>query len=147
MGGKETRLFLDANVLFSIAYDPESRSAAVLALARKEKVPTFSSPYAIEEARRNLELKRPESLSKLKQLLRSVRVAPEAPVGLVQEVAVRHGVPAADAPILATAIRAHAHLVTGDRSHFGHLMGRRHLHLPIQVLSLSGAIHLLLGNK
>jgi len=41
------------------------------------------------------------------------------------ERAARQGLPAEDAPMLAAAIQAHADLlVTGDRTHFGHLYGQ-----------------------
>ena len=74
----------------------------------------------VEEARRNLD--DPEQQARLQALLRSVRVVPEArdrtlPQGiqLVEK----------DRPILLAAIAASAtHLITGDVTHFGPLLGQ-----------------------
>ena len=146
MGGKRLALFLDANILFSAAHDAQSRSAALFTLAKRRRAVTLmTSAYAEEEARRNLEAKRPEALPDLSDLLRTVRRVREAPTAMIRQVAAQHGVPAPDAPILAAAVEAGADLlVTGDRSHFGHLMDRRHPTLPIQVLSLKRTLRLLL---
>ncbi len=146
MGGKRLALFLDANILFSAAHDPESRSAALFTLAKQRPAVTLmTSAYATEEARRNLALKRPENLPTLKELLSRVRTVREAPIETVREAAVRHGIPAPDAPILAAALEARADiLVTGDVTHFGHLMDRRQAGLPIRVLRLRNTLRLLL---
>ena len=47
------RVFLDANILFSAAYRPTSR---LLQLWSLPDVELLTSPYAVEEARRNLDL-------------------------------------------------------------------------------------------
>ena len=144
MSGKRPALFLDANILFSAVHDPNSRSAALVALAKGGRATLLTSAYAREEARRNLELKRRESLLQFNRHLQSVRVVQEVPADVVQQVAVQHGVPIADAPILAAALQARAdYLVTGDVSHFGHLMDRRRPNLPVQFLSLRSALRLL----
>ena len=144
MGGKQPRFFLDANILFSAVHDPESRSAVLMAFAKQGRCALVSSSYAAEEARRNIELKRPRALVRFKQILRGVRLVQEAPADLVRRVALEQDLPAADAPILAAAFQARVeYLVTGDRSHFGHLMDRRHPTLPVQVLSLANTLALL----
>ena len=146
MGGKRLSFFLDANILFSAVHDPESRSAALIALAKQGRCALVSSSYASEEARRNIELKRPQALVRFRQILRWVRLVREAPSDLIRRVALEQDLPAADAPILAAALQARVeYLVTGDRSHFGHLMGQRNPTLPIQVLSLANALGLLLA--
>lgn len=137
-------LFLDANILFSAAHDPESRSAALITLAKPAAVELITSAYAKEEARRNLELKRPAALVEFSRLLRLIRTAQEAPLPLVEHVTRQYRLPDHDAPILAAAIHAKAeHLVTGDRTHFGHLMDRQTPGLAVQVFSLAKAFQLL----
>jgi len=118
-------LFLDANILFTAAHNPEGRSAALFRLARAGRCSLHTSPHALEEARRNLRVKRPEAVALLESLLEWVSLRPQAPATLV-EWALGQGLPLKDAPILASAVEARAHiLVTGDRTHFGSLYGRR----------------------
>lgn len=118
------RLFLDANVLFSAAHNPDGNSRALFLLARPARSQLVASRYAIEEAMRNLSLKYPERLLDLERLALELAVASE-PVPAAVEAAAASGLPPQDAPILATAIQAGAGaLVTGDRRHFGKLYGR-----------------------
>lgn len=118
------RLFLDANVLFSAAYSPEGRSAALFVLAGSGACSLASSRHAIDESVRNLALKAPQTLPAFDRLLKLLEVVPEAGPGIVAWAA-RHGLPASDAPILAAAVASQLDvLVTGDRTHFGHLFGR-----------------------
>ncbi len=56
------RLFLDANVLFTAAHNPEGKAAFVIELGGKGKWELYSSHYALEEARRNLVKKYPHRL-------------------------------------------------------------------------------------
>lgn len=115
------RLFLDANVLFAACWSPTGRSGLLLHLARAGEVELCSSPYALEEVRRNLELKRPEALADLDRSRHLVATVAEGSPALVS-MALRSGLPPEDAPILAAAVAAGADaLVTGDRTHFGHL--------------------------
>jgi len=117
------RLFLDANVLFTAAYSPEGRSAALFALAGSGVCSLVSSRHAIDEACRNLALKSPRSMPGIEQLVALLEVVPEAGPGTVAWAA-RQGLPPNDAPILAAAVAARVDLLaTGDRSHFGHLFG------------------------
>ncbi len=53
------RLFLDANVLFTAAHNPNGKAALVLELATVGLWQAVTSAYALEEARRNLERKCP----------------------------------------------------------------------------------------
>ena len=94
-------------------------------LAPRAKVLLLTSPHALEEARRNLEAKRPEALECLQRIRERVQTVPEAHMALVRK-ALAEGLPLKDAPILAAAWKAGAEaLVTGDRRHFWHLMGKR----------------------
>ena len=104
-------VFLDANMLFSAAYQVESN---FLKLWKIPHVQLVSSVYAADEARRNL--KRPDQSDRLEKLLRSLRLV-AAPGGKVPK---GINLPAKDAPILLAAMAANAtHLLTGDWKHFG----------------------------
>jgi uncharacterized protein len=115
------RLFLDANGLFSAAHNPDGRAAALVALARAGRCTLVTSPHALTEAGRNLQLKYPDRLAALSSLEETITVGLEAtPENAAW--ARDTGLPPDDAPILAAAVQARADLlVTGDRTHFGHL--------------------------
>jgi predicted nucleic acid-binding protein len=117
------RLFFDANVVFSAAYQDEGRAQAIAALARAGRCTLLASAHAVEEARRNLALKSTGYEARLERLLAAVSIVPEAPAALVAW-AGEQGLPPKDAPILAAAAHAQADLlVTGDSRDFGHLFG------------------------
>lgn len=119
------RVFLDANVLFSAAYRETGSMRAFFQLAAAGAWTLVSSRYAIEEARRNVRLRYPARADDLERQAADLEVCPE-PVPESVRHAAREGLPAKDAPILAAAVDAACHvLVTGDRSHFGPLYGRR----------------------
>ncbi len=118
------RLFLDANVLFSAAHSPHGRARALFTLARLKRCDLFSSPHAIEEAKRNLQLKYPDDSAELEELVSVLVVTSEAkPESVVW--ATDLSLPSEDAPILAAAVEAKVDLlVTGDRKHFGTMYGK-----------------------
>ena len=117
------RLFLDANVIFSAACSPTGRASALFRLAGVGRCALAASRHVVEEARRNLAVKADHRLDRLEELLEPVDVGPEAPPDVAAWAAAR-GLPANDAPVLAAAAVARADLlVTGDRTHFGHLLG------------------------
>ena len=119
------KLFLDANVIFSAAHREHGRSQDLVALARAGLCELLASAHALEEARRNLELKSAGFERRLDQALAQTVVVAEAPAALV-EWAQAQGLPLKDAPILAAAVHAQADLlVTGDSRDFGHLYGRK----------------------
>ncbi|MBW2195231.1 MAG: PIN domain-containing protein [Deltaproteobacteria bacterium] len=115
---KTDKVFLDANILFSVAYgshglerlwDCEKKGLCVL----------LASRYVIEEAKRNLI--DPEQLRKLQTHLSNVKVIIEpdpivkCPVDLPKE----------DQPVLTAAVSANAdYLLTGDMKHFGKYFGQ-----------------------
>ncbi|MFN3178972.1 MAG: PIN domain-containing protein [Thermus sp.] len=134
-------LFLDANVLFAAAWQ-EGRARSLFPLAKRAEAQLLTSPHALEEARRNLLLKRPETWPLFEELSLGVVLVPEAPARLVHQ-ALRQGLPPKDAPVLAAAWAAKADLlVTGDRKHFGPLMERKVR--GVWVLSLKEAWFVLL---
>jgi predicted nucleic acid-binding protein len=118
------RLFLDANVLFSAAHSPDGRARVLFTLTRLDRCDLLSSPHAIEEARRNLQLKYPDDLAELEELVSDLVVTSEAnPANVAWAIA--QSLPREDAPILAAAVEAKADLlVTGDRTHFGSMYGK-----------------------
>lgn len=112
------RLFLDANVLFSAAWRPESKLARLWHL---DGVRLITSGYAHEEARRNLpDTERRQRLADLASQLEFVSeaIAELLPAGII--------LPEKDRPMLRAALAAEAtHLLTGDRRDFGRYFGRR----------------------
>lgn len=113
------RIFLDANVLFSAAYKADSR---LRQLWHMSDVQLVSSEYAVEEARRNLELAKPANISELQSLLGRIEILPDAPTRMRLQLELADK----DKPILMVAVRVRAtHLLTGDVQHFGHLFGQR----------------------
>ena len=118
------KLFLDANVIFSAAYQAEGRAQHLVALAGAGRCTLVTSAHAIEEARRNLELKSRGFEARLAAALAVTGTVPEAP-GHVVAWAAGEGLPPKDAPILAAAAHCGAQiLVTGDARDFGPLYGR-----------------------
>jgi predicted nucleic acid-binding protein len=114
------RVFLDANVLYSAAYLELAGLTRLWSLHDSE---LLSSVYAIEEARRNLGMDRPEAVRRLERLLESVSTV-DAPQGLKLPETVR--LDPKDQPILLAAIYGNAdYLLTGDAGHFAHLYGKR----------------------
>ena len=117
------KLFLDANVIFSAAHREAGRAQDLIALARGGVCELLASAHAIEEAKRNLELKSTGFELRLEAAINMMTTVPEAPAALV-EWARAQGLPIKDAPILAAAVSAKADLlVTGDSRDFGHLFG------------------------
>lgn len=117
-----TRLFLDANVVFSAAISAQGRCRGLFRLVNGGYCRLITSPHALMEVERNLGVKHPQSLlvyqGELLPLLEKVR---ESPRELV-EWAMTLGLPLKDAPILGAAVAASADvLVTGDLRHFGNL--------------------------
>ena len=114
------RVFLDANVLYSAAY---MELAGLARLWSLDDVQLLSSAYAIEEARRNLTMDRPQAVPRLKRLLGSVSTV-DAPQGLRLPDTIR--LDPKDQPILLAAIHGRAeYLLTGDARHFDHLYGKQ----------------------
>jgi predicted nucleic acid-binding protein len=135
-------LFLDANVLFSAAHSPDGRARALFNLARLKRCDLFSSPHAIEEARRNIQLKYADDAPELEKLISDLVVTTEAKPESVAW-AIAQSLPSEDAPILAAAVEAKVDLlVTGDRTHFGQMYGKSRR--GVKIVSLAQALALLL---
>src|ERR1041385_5034231 len=111
------RLFLDANVLFSAAYQPGAR---LLQIWKLKNVVLCSSRYALAEADVNLDddvqRKRLTGLAEKLQFFEASQR--ELPRGI--------SLPEKDVPILLAAIAARAtHLLTGDARDFGLYFGKK----------------------
>ena len=118
------RVFLDANTLFSAAYRDRSELQVFFDLANAGVVDLRASAFAIEEGRRNMVLKRSDRIAAYESLVACLSLPPP-PASEHLAIAEEAGLPSKDAPILAAALAADADLlVTGDRTHFGHLYGR-----------------------
>jgi predicted nucleic acid-binding protein len=117
------RIFLDANILFSAAKtDGAVRRLLELLIAARHEC--WADGYVAEEARRNLAAKGPGSPSSLAALLSRIHVASTQAPGSASEAALR--LAEKDRPVLAAAVRLGCEaLVTGDRTHFGKLYGKK----------------------
>ena len=114
------RVFLDANILFTAAHNPGGKAALVIELGVQGYWQLFTSAYAIEEARRNLQRKFPQATGTLEQSLPALRLSSH-----------RQGMPqlprlsGKDQPIFQAAVACGAtHLLTGDLRDFGAFMNR-----------------------
>ena len=114
------RVFLDANVLFTAAHNPEGKAALLIELGVRGYWQLITSEYALEEAGRNLQRKFPQSAAKLEKMRPALRLSshhggiPRLP-----------GLAAKDQPIFQAALASRAtHLLTGDLRDFGPFMNR-----------------------
>ncbi len=134
------RVFLDANVIFSAAYRKSGSVRIFFDLADAGACELVSSGYAMDEPRRNIVARHPERIGDLASLLGRMSMCREpAPATLAW--AATHRLPPKDAPILAAAVESRCHLlVTGDRTDFGALFGRRLrgtvILLPVDAIGL-----------
>lgn len=111
------RLFLDANILFSAAYRPDSGLRRLWEIAG---VQLITSTYAEEEARRNLGTSVQHAT--LDELLRHIKVLLLQPGSSLLPAGLE--LPDNDRPILEAAIFSQAtHLLTGDMKAFGAYYG------------------------
>jgi predicted nucleic acid-binding protein len=112
------RLFLDANVLFSIAYGSRSLEKLQM-MARQGRCKLLASSYVVEEAARNLSY--PEQIARLNELVTDLEIMPEVD----PEVPCSIVLPEKDIPVFLAAVQARAtHLITGDLEHFGNYRGK-----------------------
>ena len=112
------KVFLDANVLFTAAHNSAGKAAFVIELAGEGHWEVVTSSFAIEKARRNLEIKFTEVTSEFEVLVGDVDVVP----GVFNE-ACPIDLPEKDVPIFLSAVGARCtHLLTGDLKDFGRFM-------------------------
>ncbi len=110
-------LFLDANVLFSAAYDSNAALRKFWAIPKESAILT-TSPYVVEEARRNLVEE--EKVRELEKLVKATSLVQQSAHRSDHPELAHVKLPDKDWPVLLAAISAKAtHLITGDRKHFG----------------------------
>lgn len=127
------RLFLDANILFTAARNPEGKAAFVIGCGAEGCWQVLSSIYAVEESRRNLERKSPEALLQLPDLLRHLELVTPSPTAPGPAI-----LPPKDRPIFQAAhTGAATHLLTGDLKDFGPLMNRPDLSFGITIQTVA----------
>lgn len=108
------RVFLDANALFSASNRSSNIARLIDWLLQEGEAVT--SDLAREEARRNLELKRPDWLPAFERLMSRIEQIPSVRFELAAVL------DEGDRPLLCAAIRGRCtHFATGDRPDFGHL--------------------------
>lgn len=128
------RLFLDACIVFSAAYNPSSPLRRMWALGDAR---LLASALVIEEARRNLAVLRPERFKDLGRLVTRLEIVDATLTKVPSEV---QRLPDKDRPILLAALAGRAtHFLTVDKKHFGFLFGKR----VEQVLILSPGEYLM----
>ena len=116
------RIFLDANILFSAAKS-DGAVRKLLHLLVEAGHECWVDGYVLEEARRNLAAKFPQGLAPLERLLERTHGAGAQSAGAALEASLE--LTEKDRPVLAAAIHHRcAALVTGDRTHLGHLFGK-----------------------
>ncbi len=110
------RVFVDANVMFSAVW---REGSGILRLWELKDVQLVTSPYALLEAERNIQVKKPSAFERFVALVSKIEIS-HATVQLSQD----YGLPAKDLPILEAAVGSGCViLLTGDITHFGHLIG------------------------
>lgn len=137
------RLFLDANVLFTAAHNPSGKSALIIDLGAQGYWEVLSCSYAIEEARRNISIKFPDSAKRFDSFMGTVKKVPSrsgrnCPVNL----------PEKDRPILEAAILCKAsYLLTGDIKDFGPFMNHPSLTGGVVIQTVSEFLEDLMKSK
>jgi len=117
------RLFLDANILFTAAHNPDGKSSLIIDLGAQGYWKVLSSTYAVEEAQRNITKKDHDRLPMLGTVLAKIEI-----VGMNPELPCPLPLPAKDVPILVSAIHCKAtHLLTDDIRDFGSYMNKKPL--------------------
>jgi uncharacterized protein len=133
------RIFLDANVLFSAAYDPRSSHHFLIQTGSEAGWVFITCDWAWLEAERNLSLKRQTALRNLRTLSRWVETIPAVTEGNCPI-----PLPDKDKPIFLSAVHARAtHLLTGDLKDFGPHMNKPHKTQGILIQSTAHFLNLL----
>lgn len=118
------RIFLDANVLFSAGKSNGAVRAFLVQLKSSGHV-LVADGYVVGEARRNLEAKLPTALKDFEDFMKQVE-ASDGTCGSLLPVEIAPELPEKDRPVLAASIHHQCQvLLTGDKTHFGPLYGRR----------------------
>ncbi|MGB9683228.1 MAG: PIN domain-containing protein [bacterium] len=142
MESKIKTIFLDANVIFSISYSgPErSRSYLLIELKKAKIIELVTSGIALEEASRNLELKRPSSLSTLKDIVKHIRILKDINPEEIECDRI-NSLPQDDRIIFASAVGHRAnYFLTGNTKDFHHMVGE--VVCGVKVMKPADFLHL-----
>lgn len=113
--------FLDANVLFTAAYNPKGLAAMLINRAKALKLHLRSSRYACHEARHNLSLKAPQASIDFEDLLKFVTLFDP----LISDEPNPLALPLDDIAIYQGALLTEStHLLSGDLKAFGKWMNQ-----------------------
>lgn len=119
-------LFLDSNVIFSVAWSGADKSRAHILFELQERgfVRLFISPLVMEETLSNISSKKPAALPFLRELLKCATLIPEATPKIVDTRV--YSLPDNDRLLLQTAV-AHGvnWFITGNSRDFQTLYGQR----------------------
>lgn len=114
------RVFLDANVLFTAAHNPNGKAAFTVESGETGHYVLFTSDAAYEEAKRNLAAKYPDCLPLLDGFMDRITL-------ILADLSAPFpdGLPPKDAIIFQAAVACRAtHFLTGDLRHFGPYMNK-----------------------
>lgn len=127
------RIFLDANVIFTAAHNPNGKAALLVELGKRGYWELYTSVYALEEAVRNIEIKYPESRDALARIVKNINLVRRYsghpyPDGLNRK----------DQPIFQAAVECRAtHLLTGDIKDFGRYMNQTEKTFNIRIQTVA----------
>ena len=114
------RLFLDANVLFTAAHNPDGKASLIISLGIKGAWEVYTSGFAVEEARRNIAVKYPSFEKNFNELISEITIVSETP-----DAPYPPELNEKDRPIFQAAHACRAsYLITGDIAHFGAFMSK-----------------------
>lgn len=124
------KVFLDANILFAVAWRPEGGCGKLIDGLLKHSVQLGTSQYAAHEAQRNIRKKKLKntgsSLSEeavLDQILQEIFLISNEDIPALAN---QTTIPLKDWPIIEGAVAFGAtHLLTGDKDHFGAYQNRK----------------------
>lgn len=126
-------VFLDANIIFSAALGGPAFEL-LLRLANEGAVRFVTGYACVVEASRNVERKRPDRQQAFRNTLASLSIEQDEQADKHAEWAAKLVHPD-DVHVLAAARRVGAQvLITGDTTHFSHLMNRDDLGLRVRTL-------------
>ena len=127
------RIFLDANVLFTAAHNPNGKAALLIELGNQGHWEICTSVYAMEEAMRNIEIKYPASRDALARIVKNINL-----VRRYSEHPCPDGLNEKDKPIFQAAAECSAtHLLTGDIKNFGRYMNRTDKTFNIRIQTVA----------
>ncbi len=133
MAKKIARVFLDANILFTAAYNPQGLAFHFIDQAHLQAIKLIMSDYALEEARLNIVKKAPEQSPFFEKLLKRIEV-----VDVVCDMDVNSlKLPSDDVPILQGALKSEcSFLISGDKKAFGKWINKKDQTFGITIISL-----------